>query len=61
MTTTAELTEEYEAKLAEAALKLEAAGAEASTAGREWEEVRRQLEEDADREIEELKDRYEHK
>lgn len=55
----AELTEDYEAKLAEESLRLEHLLSEKAELEREFEEIKRQLEEDADREIEELKEKYE--
>eukprot|EP00967_Tisochrysis_lutea_P113131 scaffold179357_cov19-Tisochrysis_lutea.AAC.5 len=55
----AELTEDYEAKLAEESLRLEQLLTEKTELEREFEEIKRQLEEDADREIEELKEKYE--
>ncbi len=45
----AELTEDYEAKLAEEALKIEQLQQEKTELEREFEEIKRQLEEDADR------------
>jgi Tfp pilus assembly protein PilO len=45
----AELTEDYEAKLAEESLKIEQLQQEKAELEREFEEIKRQLEEDADR------------
>lgn len=45
----AELTEDYEAKLAEESLKIEQLQQEKGELEREFEEIKRQLEEDADR------------
>ncbi len=45
----AELTEDYEAKLAEESLKIEQLQQEKTELEREFEEIKRQLEEDADR------------
>lgn len=53
----AEVTEEYEAKLGEERLQAEKLAAERDAAAKEYEETKRQMEEDADREIEVLKER----
>ena len=45
----AELTEDYESKLADEALKMEQLQTEKAELEREFEEIKRQLEEDADR------------
>lgn len=45
----AELTEDYESKLAEEALKIESLQQDKTELEREFEEIKRQLEEDADR------------
>jgi len=45
----AELTEDYEAKLAEESLKIEQLQQEKGVLEREFDEIKRQLEEDADR------------
>ena len=45
----AELTEDYESKLADEALKMEQLQTEKTELEREFEEIKRQLEEDADR------------
>ena len=47
----AELTEDYEAKLAEESLKIEQLQQEKGELEREFEEIKRQLEEDADRHV----------
>lgn len=54
-----ELTEEYETKLHDEHMNLQGLQQEREELEREFEEIKRQLEEDADREIEELKERYE--
>lgn len=53
----AEVTEEYEGKLGEERLAAEKLAAERDAAAKEYEETKRQMEEDADREIEVLKER----
>lgn len=53
----AEVTEEYEAKLADEQLALERVVEEKEGQGREFEEVKLQLEEDADKEIEDMKEK----
>ena len=54
-----ELTEYYEGKLGEKQLQLEQASDEQRQGHREAEELQRQTEEDADREILDVKNRYE--
>ena len=53
----AEVAAGYEARLAQAQAAAAAAAAERSAAERQWAELRRQLEEDVDREVVGLKDR----
>jgi cilia- and flagella-associated protein 57 len=48
-------------RLADEATRAEGLLAERQQSGREADEIKQQLEEDADREIEELKDKYEQK
>jgi hypothetical protein len=52
-----EVTEEYEGKLGEERLAVEKLQAEREAAHKEYDETRKQMEEDADREIEVLKER----
>merc|ERR1719440_820485 len=57
----AELTEDFEGRLQEEVSILERERSEKEGYIQEFDETRRQLEEDVDREIEELKERYEAK
>lgn len=52
------MTEEYEGKLGEERLAVEKLQAEREAAHKEYDETRKQMEEDADREIEVLKERW---
>ncbi|KAK7495825.1 hypothetical protein BaRGS_00012815 [Batillaria attramentaria] len=54
-----ELTEYYETKLQEMTTKLEQSNDEARQQSREYEETKKQIEEDADREILDIKNKYE--
>ncbi|KAL8584312.1 hypothetical protein ACOMHN_014731 [Nucella lapillus] len=54
-----ELTEYYETKLQEMTTKLEQTNDEARQQSREYEETKKQIEEDADREILDIKNKYE--
>ncbi|KAK7099818.1 cilia- and flagella-associated protein 57-like [Littorina saxatilis] len=54
-----ELTEYYETKLQEMSTKLEQSNDEARQQSREYEETKKQIEEDADREILDIKNKYE--
>ena len=60
-TTVQELTEEYEGKLQKEHLNGERLVSEKRAMEDEFDEIKRQLEEDADREVDELKQRYEKK
>ena len=60
-TTVQELTEEYEGKLQTEHLNCEQLVSEKRALEDEFDEIKRQLEEDADREVDELKQRYEKK
>merc|ERR1711862_972825 len=54
-----ELTEHYDTKLQERSTQLEHAHHEATQQQREYDETKRQIEEDADREILDIKNKYE--
>lgn len=56
-----EITEEYEAKLKDKGLDLELVERSKDSLEEEFEEIKRQLEEDADREVHEMKRRFEKK
>lgn len=60
-TTIRELTEEYEGKMHEKHLQCEQLTLDKTEMEAEFEEIKKQLEEDADREVDELKQRYEKK